>query len=164
VVRVSAAELLAVMELPSFVLFARRDPFDPKRDSVQLFRQKLDEDINDPVLYMLHPDVNLRMMFISVFKGCGNWPRLYYDILKNVSPEQLKQMVVRTCDVYDMPCDRLKQIRWPMKPNDPLSNLLYCIQTDVYPCKNARLLIDVEGVVHPLGLGVLTKIHRLDSM
>jgi hypothetical protein len=150
VVTITAPELMAVTELPGLVLFATRDPFDMKRDTLQLFRQKLTEEVNEPTPYVVKPDVNLRMMFVSDIKRGGRTPKLYYDILKGVSPEQLRSMVIRTCEIYDTPCHRLKQVRWPMKLSDPLQNLTQYIQSEVYPCKNARLLIDHEGLVEPV--------------
>jgi hypothetical protein len=141
---------MVVTELPSLVLFATRDQFDAKRDTLQLFRQKLMEPINETVPYVIKGDINLRMMFVSDLKRGGNVPKLYYDILKGVSPEQLRSMIVRTCEIYDAPCHKLKQIRCPMKIGDPLQNLTQYIQADVYLCKNARLLLDIEGIVEPI--------------
>jgi ubiquitin C-terminal hydrolase len=150
VVRITAPELMQVTELPGLLLFATREQFDPKRDTLQIFRQKLNEPINEPIPYVMKPDVNIRMMFVSELKRGKETPRLYYDILKGVSPEQLKSMIVRTCEIYDAPCHRLKQIRYPMKAGDPLQTLLQYIQTEVYSCKSARLLMDIEGLVQPV--------------
>jgi hypothetical protein len=146
----TAPEGMPVSELPGFLLFATRDSFDPKRDTLQLFRQKLSEPINEPTPYVIKPNVNLKMMFVSDLKRTVDSPRLFYDILKGVSQEQLRSMVIRTCEVYDGPCHKTKQVRFPMKLGEPLQTLLQYIQTDVYPCKNARLLIDVDGLVQPV--------------
>jgi ubiquitin C-terminal hydrolase len=150
VVTITAPELLAVTELPGLLLFATRDAFDNKRDTLQVFRQKLTEPINETTPYALKPDVNLRMMFVSDLKRGSESPQLYYDILRGVSPEQLRSMVIRTCEIYDTPCHKHKQIRWPMKFSDPLQNLVQYIQSEVFPCASARLLLDIDGVVQPI--------------
>jgi hypothetical protein len=90
------------------------------------------------------------MMFGSDLKRGAGTPRLFYDVLKGVSPEQLRSMVVRTCEVYDAPCHKLKQVRYPMRITEPLQSLIQYIQNEVYPCKNARLLVDVNGLVEPI--------------
>jgi hypothetical protein len=158
VVTISGGELMPVTELPGLVLYATRDPFDAKRDTLQLFRQRLNEPINEPTPYVIKPDVTLRMMFVSDLKRGGDIPCLFYDILKGVSPDQLRSMVIRTCEIYDTPCHKLKQVRWPMKLTDPLQHLTQYIQTEVYPCKHARLLLDIEGIVHPVDFS-----HPLDE-
>jgi hypothetical protein len=150
VVTIKAPELMVVTELPGFVLFAAKEHFDVNRDTIQLFRQKPNEDTNELVPYGLKSDVNLRMMFVSDLKRGAGTPKLFYDIMKGMSAEQLKLMIVRTCEVYDAPCHKLRQVRWPMKVTDPLQNLIQYIQNEIYPCKNARLLIDVDGVVEPV--------------
>jgi hypothetical protein len=150
VVTMTAPELMPVVELPGLILFATRDQFDLKRDTLQIFRQKLNEEENEPTPYIPKPDVSLRMMFVSDLKRGGRTPRVYYDILKGVSPEQLRSMVIRTCEIYDAPCHKLKQVRWPMKLSDPLQNITQYIQAEVYPCKHARLLLDRDGIVEPI--------------
>jgi hypothetical protein len=120
VVTIAAPELMVVTELPSLVLFATHEQFDGKRDTIQIFRQKLSEAVNEPLPYVLKPDVNLRMMFVSELKRGGRTPCLYYDILRGVSPDQLRTMIVRTCDIYDTPCHKLQQVRCPMKMRDSL--------------------------------------------
>jgi hypothetical protein len=150
VITLTAPDVMPVTELPGLLLFATRDAFDMKRDTLQLFRQKLTEPVNEPTPYLLRADTTLRVMFVSDLKRSVDAPRLFYDILRGVSADQLKSMVIRTCEIYDAPCHKAKQIRWPMKITDPLQNLVQYIQTDVYPCKHARLLIDIEGLVHPV--------------
>jgi hypothetical protein len=56
-------------------------------------------------------------------------------------------MIVRTCDVYDSPLRRVKRVRFPMRLSEPIQNLMHYLQTDVFPCKTARLLRDDDGLV-----------------
>jgi hypothetical protein len=150
VVTVTVPELLAVTELPGLVLFATREQFDAKRDTLQIFRQKLSEPVNDPAPYVVKPYVTVRMMFVSDLRRGAGTPCMYYDILRGVSPEQLRTIVVRTCEIYDGPCHKLRQVRWPMKESDPIQNLTQYIQAELFPCKSARLLIDRDGIVEPI--------------
>jgi hypothetical protein len=152
VVTISVPEVLAVTELPDFILFATKDMFDAKRDTFQLFRQKVNDVVNEAMPYPLKPDVNLRMLFVSDFKWATeeNPLKLFYDILHGIPPSQLKNYVIRTCDIFDGPLHKLKRIRYPMRVGEPLTILHRYIQTEVYPCKAARLLLDVDGCVRPL--------------
>jgi hypothetical protein len=56
-------------------------------------------------------------------------------------------MIVRTCDVYDSALRCVKRVRFPMRLSDPIQNLTHYLQTDVFPCKAARLLRDNDGLV-----------------
>jgi hypothetical protein len=152
VATVGVPEALPVTELPDFILFATNEPFDSKRDTFQLFRQKVNDTANETLPYVLKPDVNLRMMFVSDLKRASdsNPLKLFYDILRGIAPTQLKMFVVRTCDIFDGPVHKLKRIRYPMKVTEPLANLLQYIQSEVYPTKNGRLLRDIDGCIRPL--------------
>jgi hypothetical protein len=153
VVTISAPEVLAVTELPDFIMFATKEMFDAKRDTFQLFRQKVNDVVNEAMPYPLKPDVNLRMLFVSDFKRATDESplKVFYDILRGIPPSQLKSYVIRTCDIFDGPLHKLKRIRHPMKAGEPFTILQHYIQAEVYPCKAARLLLDVEGCVRPLG-------------
>jgi hypothetical protein len=159
VTTIAAPETLPVTELPDFILFATNEVFDPKRDTFQLFRQKVNDTVNETLPYALKPDVNLRMMFVSDLKRArdSNSLKLFYDILRGIPPSQLKMFVIRTCDIYDGPLHKLKRIRYPMKVTDPLATLLQHIQTEVYPTKNGRILRDVDGCVRPLAFDELVE-------
>jgi hypothetical protein len=152
VVTITAPEDLSVVELPDFILFATKDKCDPKRDTFQLFRQALDEDRNEIMPFVLRADTTLKVMFISELKRlrADESLTLYYDILRGVLPEQLKSMVVRTCDIYESPIRRAKRIRIPMRLSEPLGNLLQLIRSEIFPAPAARLLRDDDGVVRLL--------------
>jgi hypothetical protein len=66
------------------------------------------------------------------------------------TPMKLQSMVMMTCEIYDALCHKQKQVRWPMKVTDPLPSLAQYVQTEIYPWRNARLLIDVNGIVNPI--------------
>jgi hypothetical protein len=148
-VAITAPELLLVTELPEFILFAAKEACDPKRDTFQLFRRKVNSDMNETVPYQLRPDVALKMLFVSELKKVaqGQHLRLYYDILSGYTPEQLKGLVVRTVDIYDGPLHQVKRIRCPMKPTENLNALCQYIQKDVFPCSNGRILLNEGGLV-----------------
>jgi hypothetical protein len=149
---VTAPETLPVAELPEFLVFAAKENFDAARDTFQLFRQKVGELESEVVPYPLKQDATLKMMLVSRIRP-GLPVLLFYDILKGISGEQLKMMVVRTCDIYAEPLRRIRRIRYPMKATDPLSMLVQHIQKAICPCSKARLLLDVDGCVSPIDTG-----------
>jgi hypothetical protein len=152
IVTVIAPEQLAVTELPDLILFATQDSFDARRDTFQVFRARVDDDTNETMPYLLRSEVTLRMLFVSEMKK-DRPLRLFYDILRGVSRDQLKTMVVWTVDIFDAPLNRVKRIRHPMPIGGSLQDLLSYIQMHVYPCRHARLLLDEDGVVTPIDLG-----------
>jgi ubiquitin C-terminal hydrolase len=149
VVTITAPEHLPVTELPDFILFATKDNCDAKRDTFQLFRRQFEENTNEVLPYVLRSDTTLKMMFVTELRKLrgDDTLRLYYDIIRGVSPDQLKSMIVRTCDVYNSPLKRVKRVRFPMRLSEPIQNLLHYLQTEVFACKAARLLRDNDGLV-----------------
>jgi hypothetical protein len=150
VATISGPEAMPVTEIPELILLAVKDAFDPKRDTMQVFRRRVNGDGNDLVASPLRPDILLKHFLVSDART-GDY-RVYYDIVRGFAQEQLRHMVVRTCDVFDGPCHRLSRIRYPMRPSDPLQLLTQYIQREVYPCPHGRLLLDEDGLIRPIGI------------
>ena len=54
---ISAPEMLPVTELPKFILFATRERYDPKTDTLQLFRRRVNSEINEVTPYVVRDGV-----------------------------------------------------------------------------------------------------------
>jgi hypothetical protein len=154
VVTITGPEDLPVTELPDFVVFAAKETFDPKQDTLQLFRRKFGEDINEVSSYALRADTTLKMMFVTEIKKlvADDTLRLFYDILKGVSSDQLKTLIVRTVDIYERPCQKVKRIRHAMRLSEPLQNLIGFVQSQGFPSRPARLLTDIDGIVRMIDM------------
>jgi hypothetical protein len=149
---ISAPEHLDVTDLPAFVVFAVGEQFDPESDTVRLFRQNRDGPGCEPTPYELKPGMNIRAMLARDLRRGVVLPRLYYEIIKGISEEQLKAIVIRTCDVYDAPCHRIQQVRRAMLATAPLSDLMEYIRKNVCPSEHVRMLLEVGGTVQPLDM------------
>jgi hypothetical protein len=75
---------------------------------------------------------------------------LFYDVVRGYSREELKSVIIRTCDVYESPLEYRRRIRYPMRPTDSLQQLIRYIQKEILPCQTARLLLDNDGEVRLL--------------
>jgi hypothetical protein len=149
VVTVSVPESMSLTELPDMILFATKELFDQKRDSLQIFRRQINSDVNDPVPFQIKPNVTVKTFFISD-QRIGEF-RVYYDIIRGFTPEQLKNMVIRTCDVYDQLFHRQRRVRFAMRAADPLSQFAQYLLRFFPPGQVGRLLIeDDDGVVTPV--------------
>jgi hypothetical protein len=143
---INAPEGLPVTELPELILFATNEPFESNQDTIQLFRRRVDSDLVEIMPYILKPDTTIKHLFSAEIRK-DETRILFYDIIRGFLPEQLKQMVVRTCELYDTPTHCKQRIRFPMRPNDPLILLIRHIQDNVYHCDSGRLLLNVDGCV-----------------
>jgi len=145
-VTVSAPGILAVTELPRFLLFATRDAFDHKADTIQVFRRKVESDLKEVMRYTFRGGVALRSPFVSEQMRArkGHELMLFYDIVHGFTPERLASMAVRTCDVYD----RLIHRRQRMLPDASLESLGQYIRKKVMNCAQGRFLVDDDGLVH----------------
>jgi hypothetical protein len=148
---ITRPQAMPVTDLPGLILFAVKEPFDPERDTIQIFRRKINADITDLMPYPLRCDVTLKT-FLITDRGASESP-VFFDIIRGFSPEQLKQMVVRTCDIYDGPCHKYSRVRYPMRPSDPLQFLTQYIQREILPCPYARLLLDEDGMIRSVEIG-----------
>jgi hypothetical protein len=148
-VTVSAPETLVVTELPDFILFATKEIFDSKHDTIQIFRRKFDSDSNEIMPYVLKADTTLKVLFSSEMRRNEDL-RLFYDIVHGYQPDQLKTMTIRTCDIYESPLSCRQRIRHPMRASESLQQLIQYIQREFLPCSHGRLLVDDEGTVRPV--------------
>jgi hypothetical protein len=143
---VAVPEGLPVTELPEFVLFATREKFDANQDTLQLFRRRVDSDLNEVMPYVLRNDTTVKVLFSADLRRGGDLV-LFYDIIVGISPKQLESMVIRTCELFDSPTHCRERIRYPMRSEDPLAELVRHIQEEIWPCANARLLLSTDGCV-----------------
>jgi hypothetical protein len=143
-VSVRAPETLCVTELPGLILFATKDKFNPEKDTFQMFRRQIRSDLNEIMPYLPRPDVTIKSLFVVQIRKHDPL-QLFYDIIHGYTAEQLKELVVRTVDVYDEPLHWRCRVRKVMSPDEPLEQLRDHIQRYLCPCQAARLLVERDG-------------------
>ena len=148
-VTVAAPEHLPVTELPRFILFATRARFDPKRDTLQIFRRKVNSEVNEVSPYVVREGVTLKSLFVSELKRGAKVSemKLFYDIIEGYTPEQLKAVIIRTCEIYDTPAHPTQRIRIPMKHDAPITQIGDYIREHFQNYGPARYLLDENGLV-----------------
>ena len=148
-VTVTAPENLPVTEMPRFIIFATHARFNPKRDTLQIFRRKANSEVNEVMPYPLRDSVTLKSLFVSQLKRGvrATELKLFYDIIEGYTPEDLKSVVIRTCEVYDTPAHHATTVRVPMRETEPISALGDYIREHVRDYGEARYLVDDDGIV-----------------
>ena len=152
VVVISAPESLQVTELPRFILFATHDTFNEKTDTLQIFRRSVDSEENEPTPYKLSSEVTIRHIFTREMKKVPKLPdfRLYYDVVYGYTAEQLAHMIIRTCDVYDLPTHKLRRLRVPMTVTESLQRLESLVHSQLGHLGQARFLAETNGIVREI--------------
>ena len=155
--------MLPVTELPKFILFATHERYDPKTDTLQLFRRRVNSEINEVTPYVVRDGVSLRSLFVSEMKRGSKLPelKLFYDILYGYTSEQLNSLTIRTCEIYDGPCQRKQRIRLPMKESDPIDRIGDYIRENIQNYGASRYLLDDDGLVRPLEPGTTVESYQV---
>ncbi len=76
----------------------------------------------------------MRSLFVSELKRgirVTSELKLFHDIVYGFTDDQLRKMVIHTCDIYDEPIRKLVTVRRPMREGESLEHLEAYIKTEV---------------------------------